>query len=70
MIELENELLGENNCSSAFGDINEEHFTHVELKIGDLKDLLDVAEYENIIYREKRDKENDFPTCEVDVIIT
>ena len=70
MIELENELLGEKNCSSTFDDIDEEHFTHVELKIGDLKDLLDVAEYENIIYREKRDKENDFPTCEVDVIIT
>ena len=70
LLELDNELLDERNCSSAFDDIDEEPFTHVELRIGDPKDPLDVVEYENIIYREMRNNENNFPTCCVDVLIT
>lgn len=58
------------NAENHTEEEEEAEFNHVETQIGCVGNVQDVVQYENIIYRQMRNREKQFPCCMVEPEIT
>ena len=66
--EFELNLIG--NPQNSTEEEDEPEFHNIEFPIGSPDNILDVSQYEHIIYRQMRNRERKFPCCLVDLEIT